>query len=447
MTGAPGRPVGTAGPQISSRAWRDRLILVAIAVVVAGAALSLWWLTRRYGRSPVDFQDYYDAAVRLVATGSPYRTETLNGPWRSGTPDLYVYTPVLSLALVPLTSLGLSAATAVWLLFRLVLLGLTCALMPVPRSIKLASFAVAIVSAPVIYDLEFGNVSIIVSFLAVVCWRWLDKPIGSFAIAASLAIRPWMGVIVGWWVLRRQWRALVWVAGGLLVIVAVSLPFVGLRTWLEWVQVLRNLSSEMGVHSNHDFGSTMLRLGLPQSLAFVCLLCGYVMAVVAILLSLRRDRAISYAVTLTATLLLSPLMWDHYLTVLIVPAALGAAYGRRLFLLVPLLAWLPWPFVPFVVTAVMWLLFALPDRGPRAFSFAFRRPRNTMDRAHGTPVNSVVRRAAAAWARRSAAGRPAEAGGQQQTVTSLSGATGRASGSSGLFWPWRGATEWFGQEP
>ncbi len=354
----------------TAHAWKDRLILVAIAVVVAGAALSLWWLTRRDGRSPVDFQAYYDAAVRLVATGSPYQARTLDGPWHSGTAGLYVYSPVLSLALVPLTSLGLSAATAVWLVFRLVLLGLTCGLMPVPRSIKLAIFAVAIVSAPVIYDLEFGNVSLIVTFLAVVCWRWLDKPIGSLAIAASLTIRPWIGVVAGWWVLRRQWRALIWLAGSLLVIVAVSLPFVGLRPWLEWVQVLRNVSYEMGVHDNHEFGSTMLRLGLPQSLAFVFLVCGYVMAVGAILLSLRRDVAISFAVTLTATLLLSPLMWVHYLTILIVPAALGAAYGRRLFLLVPLLAWLPWPFCPFVVTAVMWLLFALPDRGPRAFSFA-----------------------------------------------------------------------------
>ena len=371
MTGPVPRPDDTSHARIWRRVWIDRLILVAISVAVVGGALSLWWLTRN-GRPPVDFQDYYDAAMRLLATGSPYKPETLNGPWRSGTAGLYVYAPVLSLALEPLTALGLSAATAVWLGFRLVLLGLTCGLMPVSRSIKLASLAAALLSAPFIHDLEFGNVSFLVAFLAVVGWRWLDRPIGSLAIAASLTLRPWIGVIAAWWVLRRQWRALVWMAGGLIVILVVSLPFVGLRPWLDWIQVLRNLGDEMGVHSNRDLGSTLLRLGVPQSIAFLFLLAGYVMAVAAILLSLRRDRAISYAVTLTATLLLSPLLWDHYLTLLIVPAALGAAYGRPWFLLVPLLAWLPDPFIPLVVILMMWLLFALPDRGPRAFTFAVR---------------------------------------------------------------------------
>ena len=72
----------------------------------------------------------------------------------------------------------------------------------------------------------------------------------------------------------------------------------------------------------------------------------------ALILSLRRDREISYAVTLMATLLLSPLLWDHYLTNLIVPAALLAARGRRLGVLLPLLGWLPLVLLPFVVRSL-----------------------------------------------------------------------------------------------
>ncbi len=44
--------------------------------------------------------------------------------------------------------------------------------------------------------------------------------------------------------------------------------------------------------------------------------------------SLRRDRELSYVVTVMGTLLLAPLLWDHYLTNLLVPAAFLAARGR-----------------------------------------------------------------------------------------------------------------------
>ena len=53
----------------------------------------------------------------------------------------------------------------------------------------------------------------------------------------------------------------------------------------------------------------------------MALFLSYAVAVGALLLSLRRDRELSYVVTLMATLLLSPLLWDHYLTNMIIPAA------------------------------------------------------------------------------------------------------------------------------
>jgi hypothetical protein len=64
-----------------------------------------------------------------------------------------------------------------------------------------------------------------------------------------------------------------------------------------------------------------------------------------------------------ATLLLTPLLWDHYLTNLIVPAALVAARGRRFAVLLPLLGWLPLVALPVVTVAGMLLPFVVKDRG------------------------------------------------------------------------------------
>ena len=57
-----------------------------------------------------DFDAYYDAALRLMATGTPYQAETLDGPFRPGPYGLYLYSPPLALLFVPLTWLGEHAA-------------------------------------------------------------------------------------------------------------------------------------------------------------------------------------------------------------------------------------------------------------------------------------------------------------------------------------------------
>jgi hypothetical protein len=58
-------------------------------------------------------------------------------------------------------------------------------------------------------------------------------------------------------------------------------------------------------------------------------------------LSLRRDRELSFVVVAMATLYLSPLLWDHYLTQLLIPAAFLAKRGHTWGLLLPLLGWAP----------------------------------------------------------------------------------------------------------
>jgi alpha-1,2-mannosyltransferase len=260
----------------------------------------------------------------------------------------------------------MAPATMTWLLLRLGLLMATCALMPVPRWIKLATLGISIISAEFLFDLNLGNVSLIVTFFAVVAWRWLDRPASGVAIAASLAVRPAMGVIWIWWLVRRKWQAAAWTVIGLGAMFLVSLPFMGIDPWLQYVKVLRNVSDVMGVDRNLDFGSTALALGVSEPVSNMFLLAGYVLAIGAIVLGLRRDREIAYVVTLMATLLLSPLLWDHYLTNLIVPGALLAARGRRFGVLLPLLGWLPLVALPFVVAIGMLLPFTVRDRGEPA---------------------------------------------------------------------------------
>jgi hypothetical protein len=358
--------------------------LLVLALLLLGAGSSVW------GRTSTgwayDFEAYYNAAQRLVEFGSPYQAATLNGPFRPGPYGLYLYAPPLALLLVPLTWISDNAAAFTWLAIRIGLLAATCALMPVQRWIRAASFGIAALSAPFLLDLNLGNISLVVTFLGVAVWRWLDRPVAGVVLAASLMLRPTMGVVALWWLARGVWRPVAATAVTALAIVALTLPFMDLDVWYQYATVLGHVSNVTGVRSNVDLGSAVLRFGGPEGAASVALFAGYAAAVAAILLSLSRDRELSYVVTLTATLLMAPLLWDHYLTHLIVPAAFLASRGRPWGLLLPLAAWLPFALaaplndsagamgglLSVVVLVAMFLPFAAPDRGEPAGTFLDR---------------------------------------------------------------------------
>jgi len=347
------RPLLAAGFLFGALAW--------LAYALYDVADSMAW--------GYDYAAYHAAAERLVETGSPYQAHTLAGPFRPGPFGLYLYSPLPAVLLVPLTSLSPAGATWLWLALHIVVLGLTCALMPVPVRTRLLVLTVACLSWPVLRDLLLGNVSLPVTFLAVLGWRFLDRPAGAAAIAVAMALRPTMGLLLGWWLIRGRWRPLLWVIGATLLVVLLSLPFVGLRGWLEYATVLRNLTDFEAVVRNLAFGELIELLGAPAPVVLAASLASYGLAMAAVVLSLRRDRELSYVVTIGATLVLSPLLWDHYLTNLLVPAAFLAGRGRWWGLALPLVCWLV-PESTFSLIAIAGLLlpFLAPDRGQTAGS-------------------------------------------------------------------------------
>ena len=313
-----------------------------------------------------DFSAYYLALERLVSDGSPYQASTLAGPFHAGPFGLYLYSPVPVVMLLPLAGLALSDAALIFLVLRLAMLVGMCALMPVSRAVRLATLCVACISAPVLQDLNLGNASLIVTFFAVVAWRYLDRPTGAASIGAALFVRPTMGLFLGWWLLRGRLRPLLWVAVTVSALFLLTLPFVGIRGWSDYLTLLSNLSGFEGVFRNFALGALVGRSGVPDWVPELAQFAGYGLAAFAMLFSLRRDRELSFVVTLGATLLVSPLLWDHYLTNLLVPAAFLADRGRWPLLLLPLLCWLPQELLAFVALAGMLLPFVARDRGEPA---------------------------------------------------------------------------------
>ncbi len=306
----------------------------------------------------------YLAAAQRLARGDPiYQQYSLDGPFSPGPYGLYLYPPPLAVATLPFTMLSFQGATVLWYLVRVALLAVACGVMPVRPTIRLLVFAVAAVSYPVLKDLNLGNVSVFVTAILAFAWRGLDRPLGSVALAIDMYVRPTLGLLLVWYLLRRRWWPVIWTIASGLVILLLTLPIVGVQGYLDFVAVLRNLTNVTGQDNNLDLGSTVLRFGVGPLVASVALYGGFILGVGAMLFSLRYDRETSFMVTVGATLLLAPLLWDHYLAALILPAALLAQRGRWWGLALPLLGWLPPQLLPLLAVAATLLPFATARPG------------------------------------------------------------------------------------
>ena len=109
--------------------------------------------------------------------------------------------------------------------------------------------------------------------------------------------------------------------------------------------------------------SLAFAVGLPDSIASVALIGGYLAGLAAVTFAARRrDASTAFVVTVLATLLVSPFIHPHYLVLLLLPCAWVMDRGHWWGFAIPLLGWLPDPVLPLVGPLVIALVLAMPDR-------------------------------------------------------------------------------------
>ena len=358
-----------------SSAGRGGLLTAALVFVAATMLMGLVGLSAAEGLLSWDVRFAYLPAADLILDGeSPY--PAVDDPILEDQKG-YVYPPQLVLLLVPFTVLPVPVVS---FLVALGMLALVFATLRVLEIRDLKCYAAAAVWVPTISGVLLGNVSIPLAFALAVLWRYRDAvwpPAVSLGLAVSAKLLLWPMFV--WAAATRRLRIVGLAVGLGLAVTLLSWAAIGFAGLAEYPDLLRRLS-EIQSERSYSIVGMASTLGLAEGVGrALTLLVGGALLVGCVVLARRGDEERSFTCAVAATLALSPILWLHYLVLLLVPLAILRPRFSLIWLL-PVVLWVsPKPgyaegyetFMPALVAAILvTVLLARPrvSSAPRAVS-------------------------------------------------------------------------------
>jgi hypothetical protein len=325
-----GRPISRAG-----------LAAAALPVVALGVLTLTVGATLAVAGDTLGF-DYlaYDAAARRLLAGEPLYDTSFEA---AGSFGLFYYPPPFILLVLPFTILPPATAAWTWIALSLLAFGLGVVLLPVSTRVRWLVVLAAGIQWPFIYAIKLGQVGPLLFLCFAIGWRWLDRPIHlGAAVAAGTLIKIQPGLLVVWEALSGRWRA-VGATVVIGVVVAALTTFVtGFGAWLDFLDLVRRVSDPITTEKNFTPGAIAYQLGLDRGVASAI----QVVATAAVLLvvvvsALRAPADVGFLVGVVASQLVSPILWDHYVMLILLPMAWLLERGHWWVLLGPVITSIP----------------------------------------------------------------------------------------------------------
>jgi hypothetical protein len=294
---------------------------------------------------PGDFGIFLHASDDVLAGRNPYPAadDPIRPPYAP-----YAYPPVLALALSPFTTLPVGLAQTAW-----TLLGIGC----IVAALLLLDVrdwrchAVALLTPFTRDALEYGALGPLLLFLVALSWRFRDRvwP-ASASVGAAVVLKLFLAPLLLWLAMTRRVSTALLAGCVALTLLLGSWAVIGFDGIADYPDLLRRLS-DLESENSYSASATLEALGLPSALARILSLAGGV-GLIALawrvarsgLAARARDER-SLILVLAGSLVLTPILWLHYLPLLVVPLALTRPRlsGLWLVLLLPTIPlWLGW---------------------------------------------------------------------------------------------------------
>jgi hypothetical protein len=318
-------------------------------------------------RTGSDFLSFWQAGGHVWHAESPYPVlDTLPAVADGRTFEPFVYPAPAAFAMVPFAALPFALAAT---LFLALSLGAIFGALRLLNVRDWRCYGAVLGSVPVVAGNMLGTFSPLLLLGAAGAWRYRDRvsrvaPIVAALVVAKLFLWPlWL-----WLVYTRRYAAAVVSAVLGLGVTLVTWSLIGFAGMHDYPRLLSRLSELTGKNSYSLYALGRAVGAAPGVTQAGVLAIGVALAVVAArALRVGRSDPRTFVASMGFGLLLTPILWPHYLVLLFVPIALT----RRDFSwpwLLPLLLWVDpnaWSFgqpvriVPFLAIAAAPIVLAL----------------------------------------------------------------------------------------
>lgn len=349
--------------------WRvlfTGVLFGAAAILVVGILVTV-----RSGNPGWDSRFAYLEAAEAVLDGrSPY--PNVDDPVLEEDKG-YVYPPQLALAFIPFTALPVDVAAGIAVILSLAAVLAALAVVGVrdPRC-----YAAVLVWAPTWNAIENANISAALTLAVALVWRY-RATVWPLAATLGLAVstKLFLWPLIVWAVATRRIRT-AWLALALgLALTFVSWAAIDFRGLTGYPALVSRLS-DLNADNSYSFVGIAAALGLGPLVGQILMLAvGGTLLAACVNLGRHGDDRRAFTCAIAASLALAPIVWQHYLVVLVVPLALARPRFSVVWLF-PAVLWLSprvangdglEPFLPaLVVVLVVSFLLTRPRLGNAA---------------------------------------------------------------------------------
>lgn len=286
--------------------------------------------------TPFDLDVFLRAGDHVLAGQSPYpNPDTFAGEAN------YVYPPTLALLMTPFSALPEHYAVTLYMLLSIAAIILAIRVLGV-RDWR--CYPVALLFPVVHESLRNGTVGSFLLLLLALLWRYRDRAVvAGTAAALAVILKLFLWPFVLWLAFTRRLRATVVAVGVGIAIALASWAVIGFAGMSDYARLLE-LVADRESESSFSIIAVGSLFGLPyREASLVALTGGATLVAIAWRVArsatppLDQDRA-SLCLVLAASLALTPVVWLHYLILLIVPIALARPRLSALWFL-PLTLW------------------------------------------------------------------------------------------------------------
>jgi len=282
-----------------------------------------------------DFKNaYWTAAHRLLFGGNPYAWT----PAQVQKNLAFVYPALSALVFVPFALFSPGVGSVLLLTF--VCMALTPFTLWISNVRDWRIYGITLMWLPVFVCWQTVNETIFLVAMVALVWRYRDHPrAAGILTAVAISLKPFIWPLALWLLATRRWRASIYsVACGVVLNVG-AWAVVGFGEIHDYLRSAA-LDTHYAWNAGYSVAAFAAHLGFAHSAGDVLTILVALVLACSVVYAAFQKRCELHALTLAIALMLvaSPVVWNHYFALLLVPMALARPRFSWLWAL-PVLMW------------------------------------------------------------------------------------------------------------